>query len=141
MRQVVRKGLKHIIVDEVPDPVLRPGHVVVQPQYSLISSGTETASIHRGSLLKTVAEKPSHLETIWRAATTIGPLKTLSEVRAKFGEYAVLGYAGAGVIVSSAVPLTWPSDVTEAVGGRVDADGDRVAVYGPFLQGGRRDDG
>ena len=51
MKQVIRKGLKDIIVDEVPDPGLLPHHVLVRPLYSLISSGTETASIHRDSLL------------------------------------------------------------------------------------------
>ena len=29
----------------------------------------------------------------------MGPIRTLNEVRAKFSEYAVLGYSGAGVIV------------------------------------------
>jgi hypothetical protein len=31
MKQVIRKGLKEIIVDEVPDPVLAPHHVLVRP--------------------------------------------------------------------------------------------------------------
>ena len=29
MKQVIRKGLKEIIVDEVPDPELLPHHVLV----------------------------------------------------------------------------------------------------------------
>ena len=100
MKQVIRKGLKHIIVDEVPDPVLLPHHVLVRPIYSLISSGTETASIHRDSLLSEVADNPSHLRKIWEVARKTGPLATLAEVRAKFSEYAVLGYSGAGVVVA-----------------------------------------
>ena len=47
MKQVLRKGLKHIVVDEVPDPAPAPHHVLVRPVYSLISAGTETASIHK----------------------------------------------------------------------------------------------
>src|SRR5882672_4679093 len=90
MKQVIRKGLKDIIVDEVPDPVLMPHHVLVRPLYSLISSGTETASIHRDSLLKEVGENPSHLRKIWNVAMKTGPLATIAEVRAKFTEYAVL---------------------------------------------------
>ena len=43
MKQVIRKGLKEIIIDDVPDPVLTPHHLVVRPLFSLISSGTETA--------------------------------------------------------------------------------------------------
>ena len=68
MKQVIRKGLRDIIVDEVPDPVLLPHHVLVRPIYSLISSGTETASIHRDSLLSEVADNPSHLRKMWEVA-------------------------------------------------------------------------
>src|SRR5437764_597825 len=104
MKQVIRKGLKDIIVDEVPDPVLVPHHVLVRPLYSLISSGTETASIHRDSLVKEVGENPSHLRKIWDVAMKTGPLATIAEVRAKFTEYAVLGYSGAGAARFGVVP-------------------------------------
>jgi predicted dehydrogenase/threonine dehydrogenase-like Zn-dependent dehydrogenase len=99
MKQVIRKGLKEIIVDEVPDPVVAPHHVLVRPLYSLISSGTETASIHKDSVLKEVADNPSHLQKIWNVMKQAGPARTVSEVMAKFSEYAVLGYSGAGVVV------------------------------------------
>jgi predicted dehydrogenase len=99
MKQVIRKGLKHIIVDEVPDPLVTPHHVLVRPVCSLISAGTETASIHQDNVLKEVAEKPSHLQTIWNAVSSNGPIPTYREVKAKFSEYAVLGYSGAGIVV------------------------------------------
>src|SRR2546427_9250916 len=99
MKQVIRKGLKEIVVDDIPDPVVTPHHVLVRPRYSLISSGTETASIHQDSLLREVADNPSHLRKIWEVMKVAGPLRTLAEVRAKFSEYGVLGYSGAGVIV------------------------------------------
>ena len=98
MKQVLRKGLKHIVVDEVPDPMVIPHHVVVRPVYSLISSGTETASIHQEGLLKEVSENPSHLRMIWNVMKEKGPTRTAAEVYAKFSEYAVLGYSGAGVV-------------------------------------------
>lgn len=99
MRQVIRKGLKEIIVDDVPDPIASAHHVVVQPQFSLISSGTETASIHTDSLFKELADNPSHLRKIMDVMRMQGPLRTASEVIAKFSEYAVLGYSGAGIVV------------------------------------------
>lgn len=98
MKQVIRKGLKDIIVDEVPDPVVTSHHVLVRPVYSLISSGTETASIHAEGLLKEVSENPSHLRKIWEVMKDKGPVRTAAEVHAKFSEYAVLGYSGAGVV-------------------------------------------
>jgi predicted dehydrogenase len=99
MKQVLRKGLRDVIVDEVPDPQLIPHHVLVRPSFSLISSGTETASLHQEGVLKAVAENPSHLATIWNAVLKVGPLATFREVRAKFSEYAVLGYSGAGLVI------------------------------------------
>ena len=99
MKQVLRKGLKTIVVGEVPDPVANSHHVLVRPVVSLISSGTETADIHTDSLAKEVAENPSHLRKIWEVMKQQGPVKTVSEVRAKFSEYAALGYSGAGILV------------------------------------------
>ena len=64
MKQVLREGLKEIVVEEVPDPVVVPHHVLVRPCYSLISSGTETASIHQEGVLKEVSENPSHLRKV-----------------------------------------------------------------------------
>ena len=56
VKQVFRKGLKHIVVEEAPVPLVTPQHVLVNPVYSLISSGTESASIHDEGILKGVAE-------------------------------------------------------------------------------------
>jgi predicted dehydrogenase/threonine dehydrogenase-like Zn-dependent dehydrogenase len=106
MKQILRKGLKDIIVDEVPDPVASPHHLLIRPIYSLISSGTETASIHQESVLKAVADNPSQLSKIWNVLKAQGPLRTFSEVKAKFSEYAVLGYAGAGMVVEKHATVT-----------------------------------
>ncbi len=97
MKQVLRKGFKHIVVDEVPDPVVIPHHVLIRPHYSLISSGTETASIHP-DVLKVVKDNPSHLKTVLNIAKVEGPVHTYEELKAKFSAYAVLGYSGAGVV-------------------------------------------
>ncbi len=114
MKQVIRRGLKEIIVDEVPDPVVTPHHILVRPLFSLISSGTETASIHQEGVLKAVADNPSHLKKIWNVLKVQGPTSTFSEVRAKLTEYAVLGYAGAGVVVDK-----HPSVASFEIGDRV----------------------
>lgn len=106
MKQVLRKGLKDIVVDEVADPVVTPHHVLVRPLYSLISSGTETASIHQEGVLKEVAENPSHLRTVWNAMKIYGPVSTVNEVRAKFSEYAALGYSGAGIVIDKHPTVT-----------------------------------
>ena len=99
MKQVIRKGLKEIIVDEVADPTVTSNHALVRPFYSLISSGTETADIHTENILKEVADNPSHLQTVWNVMKKTDPVSTFHEVRAKFKDYAVLGYSGAGIVI------------------------------------------
>jgi predicted dehydrogenase/threonine dehydrogenase-like Zn-dependent dehydrogenase len=99
MRQVLRKGFSTIVVEEVPDPALLPHHVLIRPAWSLISSGTETASIHQEGVVRGVARNPSQLATVVDAVKAVGPARTLAEMLAKLDEYAVLGYAGAGTVV------------------------------------------
>ncbi len=106
MQQVLRKGIKDIIVDEVPDPMATPHHVLIRPVFSLISSGTETASIHQEGVLKEVADNPSHIRKVLDVMKTNGPVATLREVRAKFSEYAALGYSGAGILVEKHPTVT-----------------------------------
>lgn len=131
MKQVLRKGLKHIVVDEVPEPVARAHHVIVRPAFSLISSGTETASIHTQNLLSEVADNPSHLRKIWDVMKVAGPSRTVDEVRAKFSEYAVLGYSGAGIVVERHHTVT---DLD--IGSRV-AYGGEGTGHGEYITTGR----
>jgi predicted dehydrogenase/threonine dehydrogenase-like Zn-dependent dehydrogenase len=99
VKQVIRKGIKDIIIDDVPEPVASSHHVLIRPVFSLISSGTETASIHQEGVLKEVADNPSHIRKVLDVMKVNGPVSTIREVRAKFSEYAALGYSGAGRIV------------------------------------------
>ncbi len=135
MKQVIRKGLKEIIVDEVPDPMAPPHHVVVRPRYSLISSGTETASIHQEGVLKEVAENPSHLRKILDIMMSVGPIRTLREVHAKFSEYAVLGYSGAGIVAEK-----HPTVIDLEIGARV-AYGGEGTGHGESIVTGREPGG
>ena len=129
MKQVLRKGLKDIVVEEVPDPVLPPYHVLIRPAYSLISSGTETASLHTEGVVTELRRNPSHLQKIAAAAKTMGPLRTFSEVKAKFNEYAVLGYSGAGTVaqVHPTVTDLEPGDLV-AFGGEGSGHGETIAA-------------
>ncbi len=118
MKQVLRKGFKDIVVTEVPAPALRPQHVLIRPHCSLISSGTEMASIHNEGVIAEIAENPSHLKKVWDVMKIAGPARTIAEMRAKFSEYAQLGYSGAGVVIDKD-PVICELDV-----------GDRVAYGG-----------
>src|SRR5215218_1066336 len=124
MKQVLRKGLKDIVVEEVPDPSIQPHSVLVRPAYSLISSGTETASLHQDGVVAELRHNPSHLQKIAGAVRSTGPVRTFSEVKAKFSEYAVLGYSGAGVVAQ-----VHPS-VTDLSVGQMDVFGGEGSGHG-----------
>lgn len=97
MKQVVRKGVSEIVVEEVPDPLVPAHHVLVRPVSSLISSGTETASIHTGGIASEVTE--SRIRMVLDVMKQEGPAATVRETRAKLrDEYAVIGYSGAGIV-------------------------------------------
>jgi predicted dehydrogenase len=129
MKQVLRKGLKDIVVEEVPDPLLQAHHVLVRPAFSLISSGTETASLHNEGIVTELRHNPSHLQKIAGAMKSNGPVRTAAEVRAKFSEYAVLGYSGAGVVakVHPTVTDIEPGQLV-AFGGEGSGHGETVAA-------------
>jgi threonine dehydrogenase-like Zn-dependent dehydrogenase len=118
MKKVIRKGIKDIIVDDVPEPRPGPHHVLVRPMFSLISSGTETASIHQQGVIREVADNPSHIAKVLNVMKSTGPVATVREVMAKFSEYATLGYSGAGIVIDKHATVT---DL---------AIGDRVAYGG-----------
>lgn len=98
--------MKEIIVDEVADPMVTANHVLIRPHYSLISPGTETADIHTDSIVKEVADNPSHLQTVWNVMMKTDPVSTFNEVRAKFSDYAVIGYSGAGIVAEVGANVT-----------------------------------
>lgn len=107
MKQVLRRGIKDIIVDEIPDPVATPHHVLVRPVFSLISSGTETASIHQEGVVREVSHNPGRIRQVLEVMRMMGPSATIREVRAKLeAELAVIGYSGAGILVEKHPTVT-----------------------------------
>ncbi len=106
MKQVIRRGIGEMIVDEVPEPKAPPHHALIRPHFSLISSGTETADIHADGVLKEVRHNPSHIATVLDVASRMGPIRTAKEITAKFSDYAVLGYSGAGVLAEKHPTVT-----------------------------------
>ncbi len=117
MKQVVRKGLGAIEVADVPAPSVPPHHIMLRPLHSLISSGTESASLH-GNVAREVAENPSHIVKVLKLLEQQPPLRIAAEVRAKLSDYAVMGYAGAGMVTAHHATVTdMPVGTRVAYGG------------------------
>ncbi len=102
MKQVLQ-NLKTgtIEVAEVPCPLVRPGHLLIQTRASLISAGTERSFVEFGkaSLLAKARSKPDKVKQVLDKIKADGLLPTLETVFARLDEPFPLGYCNAGVVV------------------------------------------
>src|SRR5207253_1756239 len=99
MKQVLRRGFSEVVVQDIPAPTLHKGCVLIAPQYSLISSGTETADLHPEGVIREVFTQPSRLTSLGAVAAAYGIIPTVREALGKFQDLAVIGYSGAGEII------------------------------------------
>ena len=104
MKQVLqnRKSGK-ISVGEVPVPAVQPGRVLVRTVASLISAGTERASVEsaRKSLVQEARERPDLVKAVIDKARRDGLKNTFDAVRGKLASSQALGYSAAGTVLAT----------------------------------------
>jgi predicted dehydrogenase/threonine dehydrogenase-like Zn-dependent dehydrogenase len=93
-------------VVEVPEPALRPGGVLVRTSHSLISAGTESASLGSGggkeSLLVKALRNPHLARKVMDRVASHGLKSTVELVRSRVSSEQAVGYACAGVVIDVA---------------------------------------
>jgi predicted dehydrogenase/threonine dehydrogenase-like Zn-dependent dehydrogenase len=124
MRQVARRlkdGALELV--EVAEPIASAGHVLVEVSASVISAGTERATLEAAekSLLAKARARPDQARQVIDRIRRDGARATIEFVRQRLDELGPLGYSAAGTVV----------EVGEAVSGL--APGDRVAIAGGGL--------
>jgi predicted dehydrogenase/threonine dehydrogenase-like Zn-dependent dehydrogenase len=94
-----------ISVDELPAPKLGPGGVLVRNVFSLISAGTERASVEtaQASLLQKARLRPDLVRQVLDNFQRDGLLATYKKVQDRLDSFKELGYSSAGVVIESAV--------------------------------------
>jgi len=113
-------------VVEVPPPVVAPGQVLVQNAFSLVSAGTERATVQMGqaSLLGKARQRPDLARQVLNTLQREGLAATIRKVRSRLDQWKALGYASAGTV------LEVGAGVTEfAVGDRVACGGQDYASH------------
>lgn len=121
MKQVARRlrdGSLELV--EVPDPSPGPGSVAVAVEASIISSGTERATLDvaRKNLLQKARQRPDQVKQVLDRARSEGVRSTIDVVRRRLDELGPLGYSAAGVVLEA------------GSGVRAVAPGERVAIAG-----------
>jgi polar amino acid transport system substrate-binding protein len=113
-------------VENVPEPALLAGGILVRNVYSLISSGTERTTVETAqkSLLGKAQSRPDLVKKVLAVAKREGLLSTFRLVQNKLDTQVPMGYSSAGVVIAVA------DDVDEfAVGDRVACAGQGYASH------------
>jgi len=131
MKQVLQnRKTGRPFVGEVPVPALQRGRVLVRTVASLISAGTERASVELVSkgLLQEARQRPDLVKAVVAKVKSEGLLNTFASVRDKMAASSSLGYSAAGIVAGVA------EDVTEFhIGDRVACAGVGFASHAEML--------
>jgi predicted dehydrogenase/threonine dehydrogenase-like Zn-dependent dehydrogenase len=90
-----------LIVLDVPAPVCRPGGVLVQSLFSLISTGTEMMKLTEAkmSLVGKARARPDQVRKVLDSVAQQGAVTTYKKVMNRLDSYTPLGYSLCGVVV------------------------------------------
>jgi predicted dehydrogenase/NADPH:quinone reductase-like Zn-dependent oxidoreductase len=102
MKQIIqdlRNG--ETILEDVPVPLVRKGHLLIRSSRSLVSLGTEKMLVEfgKGSLISKARQQPDRVKIVIDKMRTEGILPTLEAVFNKLDEPLPLGYCNVGVVV------------------------------------------
>ncbi len=126
MRQIVnnlRSGVIELI--ETPRPNCKKGHLLIQSQNSLISSGTERMVVEfgRANILSKAQSRPDKVAEVLNKLKTDGLLPTMEAVFSRLEEPIPLGYCNAGVVIEVGEGVT-----AFSVGDRVISNGHHAEI-------------
>jgi predicted dehydrogenase len=112
------------LLEEVPCPGVKPGHLLIRAHASLVSVGTEKMLVDFGkaNLIDKARQQPDKVRMVMDKIRTDGLMPTLEAVRNKLDQPLPLGYCNVGTVL----------EVGEGVTGF--AVGDRVASNGKHAE-------
>ncbi|MCD6442031.1 bi-domain-containing oxidoreductase [bacterium] len=86
---------------EVPIPTVKPGFILVKNYYSLISPGTERATIElaKENIIGKAKSRPDQVKQVINKIKTDGIMTTFQRVMKKLDEPLPLGYSSAGEVI------------------------------------------
>jgi len=90
-----------LVVLDAPVPTCRPGGVLVQSLFSLISTGTEMMKVHEAglSMVGKARARPDQVRKVLDTVAQQGAMATYKKVMNKLDSYTPLGYSLCGVVI------------------------------------------
>jgi predicted dehydrogenase/threonine dehydrogenase-like Zn-dependent dehydrogenase len=120
MKQVLQNRTGLTVVRDVPPPVCSSGSVLVQNEFSAISSGTERSRVETSqkSLLGKARARPDLVRQVTDRARREGVRSTAEAVRRKLSQETPVGYSSAGRVleVGGGVHGFMPGDLVACAG-------------------------
>ena len=88
-------------VEDVPAPAVQPGGVVVRNRFSVVSAGTERATVEfaRQSMLGKARSRPDLVKQVFSKVRTDGLRNTYKTVMSRIDQFTPMGYSCAGEVV------------------------------------------
>jgi len=103
MKQIVQNYKEGtLVVEEVPEPALKSGGVLVQTYHSLISAGTEKMKVDdsKRSYLGMAKARPEKVKQVIETLKQQGPVSTYRKVMNRLDSFTPLGYSLAGKVIA-----------------------------------------
>ena len=125
MKQIIQDlSSGETILEDIPAPMVKTGHVLIQTTRSLVSLGTERMLVEFGksNLFQKAKQQPDKVKEVLNKIKTDGLKPTINAVFNKLGQPIPLGYCNVGIVI--------------AVGKGVQefSIGDRVSSNGPHAE-------
>jgi predicted dehydrogenase/threonine dehydrogenase-like Zn-dependent dehydrogenase len=102
MRQIIQ-DLKNgaTILEEIPAPMIKSGHILIQTTRSLVSLGTERMLVEFGksNLFQKARQQPDKVKEVINKVKTDGIKPTFNAVLNKLDQPIPLGYCNVGVVI------------------------------------------
>ncbi len=125
MKQIIQSfKTGETVLEDVPAPQVKRGHLLIKTTRSLVSAGTERMLVEFGkaNLLQKARQQPDRVKQVMAKIKTDGFKPTIQAVFNKLGQPLPLGYCNVGKVIAVG------EGVTDFV------TGDRVASNGPHAE-------
>ena len=102
MKQIIQSlSTGETLIEEIPEPSLGPGNILIKTKYSLLSSGTERMLVDFGkaNLINKAKQQPDKVKQAISKIQTDGLLPTYQSIQSKLESPIALGYCNMGVIM------------------------------------------